>query len=178
MLLYAIEGVPMDIRTILSISLAALSAGCATTPLPATDKLVSPLTPADAVAQGQPGMMVRWGGLIVETRPGKGETCFEISSRPLDSGGEPLDTDRTFGRFIACANGFHEPSVYTALRKLTVVGVLEPPVKGTIGEHEFIFPRIKADAIHLWPAMAVRPYPYPPYHDPFWNWPFHRRYWW
>lgn len=164
----------MNIRLLLVFPLLALTSACATTPLPATDRAVAALTPADAIAPEHVGSTVRWGGLIMETRPGKGETCFEISSRPLDTGGEPLDSDRTDGRFIACAKGFHEPSVYAAMRKLTVVGTLGEPIKGNIGDHEIVFPRLKVETLHLWPVAVTPPYPW---HNPFWNWPYRRRYW-
>lgn len=152
--------------------------GCAITPLPRTDAAVVVFTPEEVLKSGQVGAMVRWGGVIIQTSPEHEKTCFEISSRPLDEEGEPLQTDRTFGRFMACAKGFYEPSVYAASRKLTVVGELAPPVTGKVGEHEYRYPMLKVEALHLWPIMQTS---YPPVflYDPFWNFPFHHpiRHW-
>ncbi|MDP2961928.1 MAG: Slp/YeaY family lipoprotein [Sulfurimicrobium sp.] len=147
---------------------ASFLAGCAVTPLPRTDSPIVALAPDEARESGQIGAKVRWGGVIVKTSPELAQTCFEISSRPLDEEGEPLQTDRTFGRFMACAKGFYEPSVYAADRKLTVVGTLAPAVAGKVGEHEYLYPMVKVEALHLWPVLGPSSAPMY-FYDPFWN---------
>ncbi|MBZ0106353.1 MAG: Slp family lipoprotein [Sulfuricella denitrificans] len=153
---------------------ALFLAGCAVAPLPGTDSALVSLTPDEVQKSGQIGVKVRWGGVIIEASPEAAQTCFEISSRPLDEGGEPQQTDRTFGRFMACAKGFYEPSVYAAGRKLTAVGELAPAITGKVGGHEYRYPVIKVEALHLWPL--AQPAAYPPifYYDPFWDFPFRR----
>ncbi|MBU0594326.1 MAG: Slp family lipoprotein [Pseudomonadota bacterium] len=147
-------------------------AGCAVIPLPRTDSALMMLTPDEVQKSGQVGVKVRWGGEIIRISPEPAQTCFEISSRPLDEEGEPLKTDRTFGRFMACAKEFYEPSVYAASRKLTVIGELAPAVVGKVGEHEYLYPMVKVEALHLWPVP--QPVYYPPtfFYDPFWDFPF------
>lgn len=166
----------MKIKPAFPVLLAALFlAGCAITPLPRTDSAVVPLTPDEAQKSGQTGAKVRWGGVIVQTTLEAAQTCFEISSRPLDEEGEPLQTDRTFGRFMACAKGFYEPSVYAAERKLTVVGELAPVVAGKAGKHEYRYPMVKVEALHLWPvAQPASPPMY--FYDPFWDFRYPYRY--
>jgi outer membrane lipoprotein len=120
---------------------------------------------------------VRWGGIIIQTSPGPAQTCFEISSRPLDEEGEPRQTDRTFGRFMACTKGFYEPSVYAVSRSLTVVGELAPVVVGKVGEHEYRYPMVLIEALHLWPVSVARPASPPLYfYDPFWDFRYPYRY--
>lgn len=148
--------------------------GCAVVPLPRTDSALSTMTPDEVQKNGQIGAKVRWGGVIIQTLPEPAQTCFEISSRPLDGEGEPLQTDRTFGRFMACAKGFYEPSVYAVARKLTVVGELATAVSGKVGEHEYRYPMVRVEALHLWPLAQPAAYPSMFYYDPFWDFPFRR----
>ena len=165
----------MKVNPILPILLAALFlTGCAVIPLPGTDSAVVILSPEEVQKSGEVGVKVRWGGEIIRTSPEAAQTCFEISSRPLDEEGEPLPTDRTFGRFMACAQGFYEPSVYAPARKLTVVGELAPAIVGKVGEHEYRYPLVKVEALHLWPVALPVYYPPAFFYDPFWDFPFHR----
>lgn len=166
----------MKNRSALACLMAALLlAGCAITPLPRTEGAIAPLNPDEAQRSGKDGTRVRWGGLIIQTAPGPAQTCFEISSRPLDREGEPLQTDETFGRFMACAKGYYEPSVYSVARKLTVVGELAPIVTGKVGEHEYRFPMVKIEALHLWP-VALPASPPVLIYDPFWDFRYPLRY--
>lgn len=150
-------------------------AACAVAPKPESNLPVSGITPDAARQSGQAGERVRWGGVIVEVSPMQNETCFEISSRPLADSGKPLDTDRNFGRFIACTKEFHDPAVYVPEREVSVVGTLTTPVEGKVGERDYRFPKVQVDEIYLWPRFTrnYRPYRYyGPYYDPFWD-PFH-----
>lgn len=163
----------MKINPAIPILLATmLLAGCAAVPLPKAEGAVALLTPEEVLKNGQVGARVRWGGVIVQTSNEPERTCFEISSRPLDGEGEPLRTDQTFGRFMACAKGFYEPSLYAATRKLTVVGELAPAVKGKVGEHDYVYPMVKVEAMQLWPILLPsRPPVF--FYDPFWDSPFY-----
>ncbi len=164
--------------------LAALLSGCATAP-PALQGNFPAHTPQQTLTQPAPGSTVRWGGEIIETRPGKDETCFEILARPLDAMARPMlgDTAQQ-GRFIGCARGFYDPEEYAKGRELTVTGRLQSPVQGKIGEYDYRYPRVQIDTLHLWP-LRIKGYDAPPYYrdpfyDPFYDpfWPFgHLRYW-
>jgi outer membrane lipoprotein len=160
---------------------AAIGVGCATTPRPEVEGSLASITPEQARVQEVAGARVRWGGTILEVKPEKAETCFEILSRELDSSGRPRDTDANYGRFIACADGFYDPAVYTRNRELTVVGTVAEAKEGKIGEHAYRFARLKAEKLYLWPKQEYfAPLYYDPYwgwYDPFWGWPysFYRR---
>ena len=65
---------------------------------------------------------VRWAGIILETRPEDGHTCFEILGRQLDREMRPKSSDQSTGRFIACKPGFYDPEVFKAKREVTVTG--------------------------------------------------------
>ena len=102
-----------------------------------------------------------------------------LVGRPLDQQARPLLTDVTSGRFVACAPRFYDPAVYAAGRDITVVGTVADPSAGRIGERAYIFPRVAADGVYLWPQRPPQVVYYPvggwPYwYDPFWPmWP-----WW
>ena len=58
------------------------------------------------------GSLVRWGGVILETRPETDHTCFEILSKQLQKSMRPKTADKSDGRFIACKPGFYDPEVF------------------------------------------------------------------
>lgn len=112
-------------------------------------------------AQSQPevlGLRVRWGGSIVQTTPEKQDTCFELVNRPLDDQARPEQDDHSDGRFMACLPGFYDPEVYAPHRDLTVIGTLQPPRIGKIGNHDYVFPRVAADTVYLWPKQVLQPF--------------------
>ena len=112
---------------------------------------------AEAQRGALSGQRVRWGGMIVSTTPEKEDTCFEILARPLNSEARPRRTDESEGRFIACAPGFYDPAVYSNGRELTVVGTLEQPEMRKIGEHEYQYSKVAAEAVYLWPKREESP---------------------
>ena len=110
------------------LALGALLAGCATTPPVALQGTFATLTPQQSLTQAATGQTVRWGGEIIQTLPGKDQTCFELIARPLDSTARPLlGGDAQYGRFIACSKGFYDPEVYAKGRELTLIGRLQSP---------------------------------------------------
>jgi outer membrane lipoprotein len=143
-----------------------LLAGCATIPPALNGHHFAEVMPNDA--QHSVGSRVRWGGTIAKVSTERGQTCFEMVSRPLDASARPVEDDRTEGRFIACAPGFYDPAVYAAGREVTFVGELQAPSLGKVGEYEYLFPHLAASSVYLWPKQpAFAPY----YYDPFWYQP-------
>lgn len=159
----------------LSFGLALLLSACATTPRPIAGGPFAVVSQQEAQAGRAAESRVRWGGTIINVTPVPNETCFEVLSRPLDTEGEPLDTDQTEGRFIACRAGFLDPAAYPAGRGITFVGTLRPPAECKIGAHQFRCARLTIESLYLWPKRVVR---YPYYFDPFWDpWPYRHPYW-
>ncbi|RFC34580.1 MAG: outer membrane lipoprotein [Candidatus Nitrotoga sp. MKT] len=160
-------------------------AGCATVPKPLTGGPFSEVIPSAAQNDHFVGQRIRWGGNIANAEPGKNETCFEIVSHPLDSNAKPLETDITWGRFIACAPDFYDPEVYAKGREVTVIGNIQGTIVRKLGEFEYRYPQINAETVYLWPKLIPYPYygsQYPyynGYYGPYWNspWsPWHRRF--
>lgn len=170
-------------HTILWLPLAiALLAGCSSVPEAirrAPDGAVS-LAEARAAPERYRGTAVRWGGSVVTVRNLKDESVIEIVSRRLESGGRPLDEDRSDGRFLATARGFIDPAIYAAGREVTVRGAITGSTEQPIGEHRYRFVQVAAEEVYLWPPR-LPPEPYY-YYDPFWDpwypwgWPYYRPY--
>jgi outer membrane lipoprotein len=170
-------------RFLLVVLPGVLLASCATVPAPLQGQF-TPTTPREAIA-GASGQAVRWGSEIIKVDPKAGSTCFEILSRDLDSRARPLPRDPSGGRFIACHEGFQDPEVFKQGREITVVGRVTGIDHGRIGEFDYRYPHVEADAIHLWKPRSQ--YPHSPYYDPWgygfgpgWGWgynPYWGPYW-
>lgn len=150
--------------------------GCATMPPElAAGGPYAGITPAQALQGGAERQRVRWGGAVVQARPQGEQTCFEVVGLELDARGEPLDSDTSTGRFLACARGFYDPAIYNEGRYVTFTGRLEGAAPQQIGERSFQFPKLQADQVYLWPKRReVRYVPYPvpywdPFYDPYWR---------
>ncbi len=152
--------------------LAAVLTGCVTVPAPLAGDY--PDFQPDQSTQRSVGAQVRWGGTIVDTRPGREDTCVEILARDLNRNMRPRATDVAHGRFLACRDGFKDPAVFFSGREITVIGQLSGFTEARIGEFDYRYPRIEADVFYLW---AVQPDVIYHYYDPWWHdpwWPYHR----
>lgn len=134
------------------VALALLASGCATVPEPLGGEFRQ-VTPEQSGDQ-HVDQRVRWGGSIVDTRPGKSETCIEILSHSLDERARPHSDDDNQGRFLACREGFEDPAEFESGRDITVVGTLTGFVEGNIGEFRYVYPRVDADTLFLWNERA------------------------
>lgn len=137
---------------IMSFTLLSLSA-CSMFPDEiATENEAALVDYAQATANPQQtvGQSARWGGVIADVRNGKDFTIIEMVNFPLKSWGRPIVKDQTNGRYLVLIDGFVDPAVYKKGRSLTVLGTLEAPQKGKIGEYTYLYPVIKASGYHLW----------------------------
>jgi len=162
---------PLARSTFRPLAIATLIAGlaaCATVPAPLQGQF-SEVSPRDAAAGGS-GQAVRWGGEIIKVEPQANQTCFEVLARQLDSTARPMARDPSGGRFIACRGGFYDPEEFQRGRELTVVGRLDGSERGKVGEFDYTYPRVSADAIYLWPKRPL--YVQSPYYNPWYGDPF------
>jgi outer membrane lipoprotein len=156
-------------RIILAALLVALlGTGCVTVPKSLQANNLSTVTPS-IVREGTGagiGERVRWGGSILDVKPAATETCITVLSRPLDTTARPLVTDATFGRFLACGQGFYDPAVYPKDRSVTVLGTVEGAVDGVVDGAPYRFPRLRIESLYLWPVVVYGP---PPYYGYYWG---------
>ncbi len=120
---------------------------------------------------------VRWGGVILETRPEDDHTCFEILSKRLESSMRPVNTDTSQGRFVACRAGFYDPEVFKKGREVTTTGDIIHIDVRKVGDYDYHFPVVDIDFLSLWPERVDRVYhnyygSYGPYAPYYWNYPY------
>lgn len=165
---------PLTRLAVVALVLLLLSA-CASIPAPLAGEFAE--FQPNQTTDRSVGAQVRWGGSIVETQPGRDRTCVEILARELDRDMRPTGGDMSYGRFLACRQGFQDPAIFTHGRDITVVGQIQGFVDGTIGEFVYRYPQLSAEVIYLWPErpelMLVSGGrfhdPWWPYHDPWWH---------
>ena len=153
---------------LLTLSLGA----CATAPGPLRGEFAA-FSPEAASAQAPQNEHVRWGGRVVKVEPKADHSCFEIVSTPLASSGRPERGDRSFGRFLACRGGFYDPEVFKPGREITIVGRYAAVETHKVGEFDYRYPRVEAEAIYLWPErrdvdVIIERSPFGHYHP--WGW--------
>lgn len=163
----------LTIKPVTLALLAGALGACATVPAPLQGQFAT-VSPRDAAAGGGQGDAVRWGGEIIGVDPRADKTCFEILARDLDLQARPMARDPSNGRFLACRNGFYDPEEFKRGRDITIVGHLDGSEKAKVGDFDYTYPRVAADAIYLWPkrpAFVESPYYYDPWYGP-WNGPY------
>ena len=154
-----------------------LLSACTTIPEQLKGDYIS-LTP-DSTSEANLQTPVRWGGVILETRPENNYTCFEILSRGLQTSMRPQDTDQASGRFIACKGGFYDPEIFEKGREVTLTGKIIHMDIRKVGEYDYHFPVVDIEFMILWPERVDRVYydyygMYPPY---YWHYPYYGPYW-
>lgn len=163
------------LNLLLLILSAALMTACITIPEQLKGEF-SALTP-ESTTEKDLQTKVRWGGVILETRPEEDHTCFEILARKLDNSMRPDNTDKSTGRFVACRPGFYDPEVFKKNREVTVTGPIIYIDVRKVGEYDYHFPVVDIEFISLWPERIERVYyeywgGYRPY---YWHYPYYGR---
>lgn len=171
---------PFRLMIVLAVGIVA---GCASVPAPLEGEYSESFYPNQATDRSL-GARVRWGGSVVETRPQSERTCIEILAHELDRTARPVRSDQDHGRFIACRNEFIDPEIFVNGREVTVIGELTDFRQGKVGEFEYVYPEVDAEAVYLWPERQAHygyghdfyswgaPY-YWPYHWPYYRAPFY-----
>lgn len=145
------------VRWVVAAGACALLAACAT-PSPVAGEF-RPVTPRQAQhTDVYNHLTVRWGGVLISTRPKASETCFTVLSLPLTGQGWPESDSgqANQGRFIACARGFHDPQQYRPGRRITFIGPITGHVTRKVGGYAYRYPTMKARKVHLWPKSLYR----------------------
>jgi outer membrane lipoprotein len=149
-----------------------LLVGCTTPPIDAINRAPPgdpSLVEVRAQIEESIGKRVRWGGSIVATENRTQDTQIVIVTRPLDDYGRPQATGESLGRFIARVQGFLDPAVYDRNREITIAGVVDGSVTRSVGDYQYVYVLVRAEAVKLWePQVVRRYYDRDPFYDPFW----------
>lgn len=122
------------------------------------------------------GRKVMFGGSIVKVTNLPDKADIEIVQKDLDPLGFPLPGDATGGRFIFLKPGFVEPEVYSKKRDIVGVGKIVGSRMGKVDEHEYRYPVIELEEVHLMEKKERGPI-FDPYWDPACYWSCNYRYW-
>lgn len=143
-------------------------ASCASVPTQLQGEFAA-TTPSEAARGPASGQEVRWGGKIINVKPGKQSTCFEVLGRTLDINARPQRGNDYDGRFMTCAQGFYDPEEYQRGREITVVGRFTGTEDGKVGGFDYVYPHVDAASVYLWPHRTYYPAAWGgPFYDPFW----------
>ena len=159
--------------TSLVILTALLFSACTTIPEQFRGEY-TPLTPKSSTEKDLKAP-VRWGGVLLETRPEAEFTCFEILSKQLGRSMRPEVSDQAGGRFVACKPGFYDPEVFEKGREVTLTGKIIHMDIRKVGEYDYHFPVVDIEFMSLWPERRNPVYYdfYGPYRPYYWHYPSH-----
>ncbi|PKM12861.1 MAG: hypothetical protein CVV13_03905 [Gammaproteobacteria bacterium HGW-Gammaproteobacteria-3] len=130
----------------------------------------------------QRGLLLRWGGTVIDVENLETLTRIQVLYYPLDSNGRPQITRPAEGRFILESPLFLDPAIYYKDAEITVVGLLNAETVLKVGDKTLKLPLISAKTLYLWPERDnngyrgyypypyYRPYPYgfySPYYYPY-----------
>ncbi len=162
--------------TSLSFLTGLLLSACTTVP----EQLKGDFTPLSPEHAGEKNIdtRIRWGGVVLETRPETDYTCFEILARQLQKSMRPVRSDQADGRFIACKPGFYDPEVFKKGREVTLTGEIIHIDVRKVGEYDYHFPVVDIDFISLWPKLRPVTYYryYGAYRPYYWHYPHYGMY--
>jgi outer membrane lipoprotein len=96
------------------------------------------------------GSQARWGGVIAKVENNAENTMLEVVHFKLSSSTRPQQKDETQGRFKVYYQGFLDPVIFKEGRSITAVGNVAEKEAGKIGEHEYDYPVLKSQNVHLW----------------------------
>lgn len=96
------------------------------------------------------GRVILLGGRIINTEVKEGKTLIEVLQQPLDWRHKPKETDESWGRFLASFADFRDPAIYSAGRKITIVGQVVGAKTLLLHEKEYQYPVLEVKESHLW----------------------------
>ena len=157
--------------------------GCAVVPESiqvADDNQLIDYPQVSANPDGNIDKTARWGGVIANVQNLPDATMLEMVYYPLRAYGRPNTNEESVGRFRVYVDGFLDPMVYEKGRSITFTGQVLGSEEGSVGEHVYRFPSLKAQGYYLWrnvhrvEVTGVHFWPYYPFYN-FHHYPYHRR---
>jgi outer membrane lipoprotein len=107
------------------------------------------------------GEILLLGGKIIENQPSPDGTELLILHLSTDSRGRPKDEDQSQGRYLVHSDQFLDPAIYEKEGLLSVVGKLVGTDVRPIGGLDYVYPKVEAIEVKLWPKSASH---YPRFH--------------
>lgn len=137
--------------------------------------------------EGCKGKVLVVGGKIIETNPRENYTEITVLQLPLSFDYSPSAVvDVSKGRFILMVDGFLDPEVYCAGRKITAAAEVIGAETRMVGDTNYRYPVLKSLEIKLWTPVpesvyvrggALERMMWGPYSEPYWSPPPPPRHW-
>ncbi|WP_447978289.1 Slp family lipoprotein [Candidatus Nitrospira bockiana] len=125
------------------------------------------------------GRLVVLGGEVLSAKRLEGQTQIEVLQLPLTDDLVPT-TERTEsqGRFLAVDQGTEiDPAVVKEGTPVTIIGEVQPPTTGRIGESEYTYPTLAIRDMTVWDKESAVPRPYP-YYGYYYGYGYRPYYFW
>ena len=103
-----------------------------------------------------------FGGKILENRASTTFSELTVLHLVTDSRDRPKDDEQSQGRYLVQSNQFLDPAIYKKGALLTVVGRLIGKEVRSIGEYKYVYPKLEAIELKVWPETDY--YPFPRFH--------------
>ncbi len=100
------------------------------------------------------GRTARWGGVIASVQNNANNTMIEVVNFELNSSLRPRQRNETQGRFRLYFQGLLDPVIYKQGKSISALGTIDKSEQGKIGEHEYLYPVLKATNVHLWKDIS------------------------
>lgn len=173
----------MSKHACISILLALLLSGCASTPNVFHQSQTPSISLETAINDIEiyTGNRVRWGGTILSVKNHPEDTWVEILQQDLNYWGRPQPDSESQGRYYMRVEGFLDPELYKQGKAITSVGLIESTVEQKIGDHTYAYPVIYAESADqkIWKELPRRDVIYyDSFYHPFYRHSLHRRLSW
>jgi len=149
------------VNKLICIFLITLSLGCATGISPKVRSQVT-YTGTFSEIQKAPdeyiGKIVMFGGKILNNQASPSASELTVLHLRIDGRDRPKEGDQSEGRYLIQSDQFLDPAIYKKETLLTVAGKITGSEVRAIGGFEYVYPKLKAIEIKLWPK-ADRFYP-------------------
>jgi outer membrane lipoprotein len=97
------------------------------------------------------GQVVMLGGRILEAKASSPLSELTVLQLSIDTKGQPVNPDKSVGRFIVQSKQLLDPAVYEKDMLITVVGTLKGSKVLPIGDLKYTYPIVEPIEIKLWP---------------------------
>jgi outer membrane lipoprotein len=95
--------------------------------------------------------VVMLGGKIIETKASSPLSEITVLQLAIDTSDQPVNSDKSEGRFIVQSKQFLDPAIYEKDMLITAVGTLKGSKVLPIGDLEYTYPIVDLIEIKLWP---------------------------
>ena len=106
------------------------------------------------------GVLVIWGGEIIETLNVKEGTHIIVLPKPLGYSETPIMEANSGGRFLVLYKGFLDPANYKKGEIVTVAGMIEGEMILPLHEIEYSYPYLMVQELYLWKPDELSYYYY------------------